>query len=42
MGSVTLNPDSQPNFPKLFTQTFTQKPVEGTLLAQLPFRASHG
>jgi hypothetical protein len=25
MGSVTLHPDSQPIFPNLFTQSFTQK-----------------
>jgi hypothetical protein len=37
MGSVTLNPNSLPNFPKLFTQTFTQEAVEGTLLAHHRF-----
>ena len=36
MGSVTLHPDSQPEFPNLFAQSFTQNPVEGTVWREPP------
>jgi hypothetical protein len=38
MGSVTLNPDSQPKFPRFFTQT----PVEGTVWFESDFSTAHG